>query len=218
MSTISQVNDYDYFGVSRPEMIKYIPKTTRTLLDVGCAKGLFSELAKEKLGVTTWGIEINSDAASLASEVMDKVICKDVNTAIKEIPDNYFDCIVFNDILEHLVDPYFVLDFIKCKLTQDGVVIASLPNIRHAPILYDLVVNANWNYQEWGVLDKTHLRFFTKKSIIKMFEDQGFTILRMDGINRSESFRGKFISKLLVGPVSDMQYIQFACLAKPLKD
>lgn len=207
--------DYDYFGVSRAEMLKYIPSTTKTLLDVGCAKGLFSKLAKQKLGVTTWGIELNPEAASVAKELMDKVICKDVKNAIEEIPNNYFDCIVFNDILEHLIDPYSLLYFVKRKLTQRGVIVASLPNIRHAPILYDLVINGNWSYQEWGVLDKTHLRFFTKKSIRKMFEDQGYTILKMDGINRSESFRGKFVSKLLVGPISDMQYIQFACLAKP---
>ncbi|MBE9242841.1 class I SAM-dependent methyltransferase [Synechocystis salina] len=204
-----------YFDSTRIEMLNYIQNNAKTVLDVGCANGCFSALVKERLGIEVWGIEINKDAAKIAEKKIDKVIVQDIATAVNQIPKKYFDCIVFNDVLEHLVDPYSILKKVKDNLTDQGVVVSSLPNIRHAPILYDLIINGNWDYQEWGVLDKTHLRFFTKKSIKKMFEEQGYTILKMDGINRSESFKGKFISKLLIGPVSDMQYIQFACLAKP---
>jgi 2-polyprenyl-3-methyl-5-hydroxy-6-metoxy-1,4-benzoquinol methylase len=218
MNNQKQFKHYDYYGESREEMINYLSPQMRVVLDVGCAKGYFGRLAKTQLGVSVWGIEINPDAANIASKYLDKVICKNICDAINDLPLSYFDCIVFNDVLEHIIDPYGLLGFIKRLLTPDGVIVASIPNIRHAPVLYELVVRGNWDYRDLGVLDKTHLRFFTKKSIKKMFEDQGYDVLKMDGINRSESFRGKFISKLLIGPVSDMRYIQFACLAKPIKD
>ena len=130
-------------------------------------------------------------------------------------PEKYFDCVVFNDVLEHLVDPYSVLEEIKKFLSPEGVIVASIPNIRHAPVLFDLVVKGNWDYAEYGVLDKTHLRFFTKASIKKMFSNSGYELIQMNGINRSVSIKGKIISKLLIGAISDMKYIQFACLARP---
>jgi 2-polyprenyl-3-methyl-5-hydroxy-6-metoxy-1,4-benzoquinol methylase len=200
------------YGGSRSEMLQYIPQYTKTILDVGCARGEFIALAKEKLGLIAWGIEINSEAAQIAQTTLDKVISKDINDALNELPANYFDCIVFNDVLEHLIDPYTLLEGVKNFLTKDGVVIASIPNIRHAPILYQLLIKGNWDYQEYGVLDKTHLRFFTKKSIKKMFESQGYSLERIDGINCSGSWR----TKLLIGTISDMKYQQFACVAKPI--
>jgi 2-polyprenyl-3-methyl-5-hydroxy-6-metoxy-1,4-benzoquinol methylase len=215
MQINKETNQYNYFDADRSEMLKYIPLSAKTILDIGCANGVFATLVKKQLGITAWGIELNAEAAKIASQTLDYVISKDVFDALECLPKEHFDCIVFNDVLEHLIDPYTLLKLVKKLLTSNGVIVASIPNIRHAPILFDLVVNQNWNYTDWGVLDRTHLRFFTKKSIRKMFEEEGYTILKIDGINRSESFKGKFISKLLIGPFSDMKYIQFACLAKP---
>ncbi|AFY62542.1 class I SAM-dependent methyltransferase [Synechococcus sp. PCC 6312] len=204
-----------YFNSDRIEMLAFIPSFSKKILDIGCANGRFATLVKDKFGVEAWGIEINPEAARIASQHLDKVLHKDILDALNDLPEKYFDCIIFNDVLEHLIDPYTVLKKVKKNLSNEGVVIASLPNIRHAPVLYELLVKGNWDYQDYGVLDRTHLRFFTRKSIKKMFEEQGYTILKMDGINRSESIRGKLISKLLVGPFYDMKYIQFACLVKP---
>lgn len=200
------------YGGCRSEMLQYIPQYAKTILDIGCAKGEFTTLAKKQLGLIAWGVEINSEFAQVAQTTLDKVIVKDINDALNELPANYFDCIVFNDVLEHLIDPYILLQRVKNFLTKDGVVIASIPNIRHAPTLYQLLINGNWDYQEYGVLDKTHLRFFTKKSIKKMFEGQGYSLEKIDGINCSGSWK----TKLLVGAMSDMKYQQFACVAKPI--
>jgi 2-polyprenyl-3-methyl-5-hydroxy-6-metoxy-1,4-benzoquinol methylase len=188
-----------YFGSDRPEMLNYIPKSTKKILDVGCANGMFATLAKQEFGAITWGIEINPEAAAIAAQNLDRVIVNDVLHALNDLPQGYFDCVVFNDVLEHLVDPYTVLTQIKKFLSPEGVIIASIPNIRHAPILVDLLVGGNWDYADYGVLDRTHLRFFTKNSIKKMFANLEYTLLKIDGINRSESLRGKIISKLLIG-------------------
>lgn len=210
----TDIKDF-YFNSPRPEMLNYIPKAAKKVLDVGCANGMFACLVKQEFDATVWGIEINPDAAHIASKNLDRVIVKDIFDAFSDLPEKYFDCVVFNDVLEHLVDPYSVLDKIKKFLSPEGVVVASIPNIRHAPVLFDLVVNGNWDYAEYGVLDKTHLRFFTKASIKKMFSNLGYDLIQMNGINRSESIKGKIISKLLIGAISDMKYIQFACLARP---
>ena len=210
----TDIKDF-YFNSPRPEMLNYIPKTTRKVLDVGCANGMFASLVKQEFYAIVWGIELNPDAAHIASKNLDRVIVKDIFDAFSDLPEKYFDCVVFNDVLEHLVDPYSVLEEIKKFLSPEGVIVASIPNIRHAPVLFDLVVKGNWDYAEYGVLDKTHLRFFTKASIKKMFSNSGYELIQMNGINRSVSIKGKIISKLLIGAISDMKYIQFACLARP---
>jgi 2-polyprenyl-3-methyl-5-hydroxy-6-metoxy-1,4-benzoquinol methylase len=210
----TDIKDF-YFNSPRPEMLNYIPKTTRKVLDVGCANGMFASLVKQEFDAIVWGIELNPDAAHIASKNLDRVIVKDIFDAFSDLPEKYFDCVVFNDVLEHLVDPYSVLEEIKKFLSPEGVIVASIPNIRHAPVLFDLVVKGNWDYAEYGVLDKTHLRFFTKASIKKMFSNSGYELIQMNGINRSVSIKGKIISKLLIGAISDMKYIQFACLARP---
>lgn len=205
-----------YFNDPRAEMLKYIPTSTKKVLDIGCANGMFSSLIKEKLGAEAWGVELNEEAAESASQKLDKVLVGDVYEALDKLPENFFDCIIFNDVLEHLVDPYTLIRRIKRNISKNGVVVASIPNIRHAPILLKLVLGGDWKYQEWGVLDKTHLRFFTRKSIERMFIEQGYSLLKVDGINRSQSFRGRAISKVLIGPLKDFKYIQFACLATPI--
>lgn len=205
-----------YFNSPRSEMLDYIPKSTKRILDVGCANGMFAALAKEELGAIAWGIEINQESAEIASQNLDKVISKDVFEALNELPEKYFDCIILNDVLEHLVDPYSLLHLIKNFLSEDGVIVASIPNVRHLPVLFDLVVGGNWDYADYGVLDRTHLRFFTLNSIKKMFSDLDYTLLKIDGLNKSQSLRGKVITNLLAGPFHDMKYVQFACVAKPI--
>ena len=180
----TDIKDF-YFNSPRPEMLNYIPKTTRKVLDVGCANGMFASLVKQEFDAIVWGIELNPDAAHIASKNLDRVIVKDIFDAFSDLPEKYFDCVVFNDVLEHLVDPYSVLEEIKKFLSPEGVIVASIPNIRHAPVLFDLVVKGNWDYAEYGVLDKTHLRFFTKASIKKMFSNSGYELIQMNGINRS---------------------------------
>ncbi|RMD49523.1 MAG: class I SAM-dependent methyltransferase, partial [Ignavibacteria bacterium] len=89
------------------------------------------------------------------------------------LPANKFDLIMFADVLEHLIDPEYVLKELKNKLKPGGEIIASIPNIRHWSIFRQLL-EGNWNYAEHGLLDKTHLRFFTRKTMISLFENAGY--------------------------------------------
>ena len=204
-----------YYESNREDMLKYIPQGTKTSLEFGCGFGGFSALVKERFDAEAWAVEIDEKSAKAASEKLDKVINSDAHEAIDKLPDNYFDCVILFDILEHLVDPYLLLISVKKKLTENGVVVTSIPNIRYYRTLVSLVIHGNWDYKDHGVLDKTHLRFFTYKSILKMFDQLGFEILLMEGIHPTSSRNFRLLNMLLLNSLSDIKYKHFAAVAKP---
>ena len=205
----------DYHSGTRDEMLKYIPDGTRATLDVGCGFGGFSAMVKERFNAETWAVEMDKQAAQEAAKRLDKVINSDVTQSIDELPDNYFDCIIFNDVLEHLVDPYSVLVGMKRKLTGKGVIVASIPNVRYYRNLVNFALKGNWDYQDAGTLDKTHLRFFTYKSILKMFEQLGFEVLVIEGIHATRNKKLRVLNILLFKALEDLKYLRFATVARP---
>jgi 2-polyprenyl-3-methyl-5-hydroxy-6-metoxy-1,4-benzoquinol methylase len=204
-----------YYWNEREEMLRFIPNDVRFVLEVGCGGGTFGSGVKRVSGAEVWGIEINNEAASEAKAKLDKVIVGDVSEVIPNIPDKKFDCIVFNDVLEHLIDPATILMTVKSKLTSKGVVVCSIPNMRYFPVLRGLVVNKQWKYEAEGALDRTHLRFFTEKSIIDTFTGLNYEILQLEGINGINSWKFNLLNMLLLGNISDTRYMQFACVVRP---
>lgn len=206
----------EYYSYARPEMVDFVPKETKRILDVGCGEGLFvMSLKKNNNNLETWGVEMNPEIAEIAKTNLDKVLVGDIFTIINGLPDSYFDCIVFNDVLEHMADPYIVLKNIKTKLRNNGVIVCSIPNVRHVRVLRDLLFKKQWKYEDIGILDRTHLRFFTKKSIIDMFNDLDYQILKISGINGTKIWQFLPINIITLGLFSDSRYIQFACVARP---
>ena len=204
-----------YFKSSRCEMLEFLPNKVEKVLDIGCGSGNFGAIVKKEFKAEIWGIEVNSDAAELAKEHIDRVFVGDIYEVISQIPKSYFDCIVCNDILEHLVDPSKLLHVIKENLSKRGVVVCSIPNIRFIQPLYNLLLRKQWEYEEEGVLDKTHLRFFTEKSIKNMFHALNYEILKMKGINRADGIAARILNILSFGFMSDTLYMQFGCQVKP---
>lgn len=196
-------------------MLKYVPPTAKRTLEFGCGFGGFSALVKTRLGAESWAVEVDPRAAQEASQALDRVICADAHASIALVPDSYFDCIIFFDILEHLVDPYSLLLAVKPKLTASGVVVASIPNIRYYDTFVRFVVHGDWQYEDQGILDSTHLRFFTRKSIIDTFERLEYRILTMEGIHPTRSRTYKLLNRLLVNTIRDVKYMHFAVVAAP---
>lgn len=205
----------NYYAGTRPEMIDFIPKSAKRILEVGCGEAFFGSILKKKLNAEVWGVEINENCAAKAKENIDKVIIGDIVQLLDNLPDKYFDCVIFNDVLEHLINPYIVLFKIKNKLNLNGRVVCSIPNVRYFWTLVDLIVKKQWEYAEYGILDKTHLRFFTLKSIINMFNELGYEILKLEGINSIKSWKYTLINIIFLGHLSDTKYLEFACVAKP---
>lgn len=117
-----------YYRQTRPEMLEFVPAGTQRVLELGCAEGIFAATVKER-GAEVWGIEFDPRAAEQASALLDHVLVGDADEQIAELPDAYFDVIVCNDVLEHLFNPCATLKLLRPKLTPEGVVVASIPNI-----------------------------------------------------------------------------------------
>ncbi|MFD0933072.1 class I SAM-dependent methyltransferase [Psychroflexus salinarum] len=203
-----------YYKKERPEMLEFFPKNAKTVLEVGCGQGTFVKQIKDLYQTETWGIEYMESHAKEAQKVLDKVFIGQCEKFIDDLPDNYFDVIYFNDVLEHLFDPYMVLEKMKQKLTEKGKIISSLPNIRYHSALKMLILKKDWKYEDSGVLDHTHIRFFTKKSIERMYKNLGFKIITHKGINKTRSLKPYIYNLLLFFTASDIFYVQFATVVE----
>ena len=213
-----QANPDQYYRGTRREMLQFIPEGADTVLEVGCAAGGFSAQLKQRGVREVWGVEIVESAAEKARQVLDKVLVGDIAVLIDQLPAAYFDVVIFNDVLEHMVDPFTVLARIKSRIKEGGMVVSSIPNIRYYHTLFGLVVRKRWEYEDSGILDRTHLRFFTVKSIRAMYERLGYTVLRHEGINpmSKRPMAWRLANLILLGKVSDMQYEQFVTWARPI--
>jgi 2-polyprenyl-3-methyl-5-hydroxy-6-metoxy-1,4-benzoquinol methylase len=204
-----------YYDYDAAPMLNYIPPAVRRVLEFGCAKGNFSALIKQRFGADCWGVEICREAARMASQKLDRVICGDATESLPQLPNHYFDCIVFNDVLEHLVDPFSLLIAVKEKLTENGVVVASIPNVRYWKNLKKLVLHGRWDYEDAGILDKTHLRFFTYKSLVTIFAQLEYEVCRIEGMRPTSSRSFRRWNFLSFNRLWDARYMQFACVVRP---
>jgi 2-polyprenyl-3-methyl-5-hydroxy-6-metoxy-1,4-benzoquinol methylase len=204
-----------YYGVVRWEIVDRIPGHTKTMLDVGCGYGDTGVAAKSRLGeITVVGLEYFEPAAEVASKRLDRVYCGDVESMDLDFPDGHFDCIVCADVLEHTRDPWLVLSRLRTKLAPSGVLVVSLPNIRNMHPLWD-ILRDRFEYQDHGILDRTHLRFFTLHTMRKMLESTGFEITSI-GHNRYHSWKYNLLVGLTLGllyPFTIYQHL-FTCVAK----
>lgn len=209
-------NNSDYYSFERKEVQSFIPAGIKRTLDVGCAAGAFSASIKENLDIETWGIEMVADVAEIAKTKLDKVLVGTFEEVHNELPVKHFDCIFFNDVLEHMPDPESCLINIKQHLTSDGCIIASIPNVRFVDVLKDLIFKKDWEYQESGIMDKTHLRFFTKKSMIRMFDKCGYNIKQIKGIHSVSRYSlTSIINLLMFNRIEDIKSRQFVVVAFP---
>lgn len=214
-TTAYQAKPTTYFSSGRSEMLPFIPQGVKHILEVGCGEGEFAANLKAERSVHVTGIEPFAAAARVASSRLDRVLEVDVNAGILELQGQQFDCIVCNDVLEHLPDPWDTLKRLRPLMTTAGVLVTSLPNMRFMPVLKDFVINGEWRYADYGVMDRTHLRFFTQKSMRTLFEESGYQVIRMQGINAIQ-FPWKFglLNMLTRGSLADSQFQQYACLVK----
>jgi SAM-dependent methyltransferase len=204
-----------YFGMGRSDISPYLPPQLKRTLDIGCGEGNFSKFIKTSLNAETWGIELHNPAGEIATAKLDRVLIGPVENKLAEIPDNYFDCVFMNDVIEHLVDPWIVLKSVKGKLVSGGVVIASIPNILNTRGIKKFFWEKDWQYEESGLFDRTHLRFFTRKSIVRLFNECGYVIDVMRG-NAIDNYKSFIITFLSFGYLYDCRYVQYIVKAKKI--
>lgn len=207
----------EYYFSEREELLPFIPSNIAKTLDVGCASGSFSEQLKKNFNTESWGIEMVEEYALIAKDKLDYALHGTFDEVYQDLPKTYFDCIFFNDVLEHMINPEDCLKKIKTNLQPRKIIIASIPNIRYINSLKNLILKKDWKYEDSGIMDKTHLRFFTKKSIIRMFENCGYKIEKIEGIRSVSPYcLTSIMNCLTFNALDDIKHQQFVVVATPL--
>jgi len=194
-----------YYKSFREEVIPLLPPKYSRVLEIGCGEGNFR--SNLKLDNIYWGIEPIAEAAEVAKTKLDEVLVGTYEEKINEIPDNFFDLIICNDVIEHMVDHDAFLASIKSKMKTNASLISSVPNVRFIRNLTELLLKKDWQYKDRGILDRTHLRFFTEKSLKRCIKDNGYQIEQFIGLCPIRNSILKQIIFLIFG--NDLRYLQF---------
>lgn len=172
----------DLADTNRPDVIVPLVGPDRRVLDVGCGIGSTAALLAAN-GCTVVGVEFDPAAAAQASAHCERVVVCDLDTADlgAEVGDDRFDVVLTADVLEHLRDPARVLSAAAGLLRPGGRVVASIPNVAHGSVRLALL-HGDFRYADMGILDRTHLRFFTRETVEEVFAEAG---LRIDHLDRT---------------------------------
>ncbi|HEY3738151.1 MAG TPA: class I SAM-dependent methyltransferase [Jatrophihabitans sp.] len=161
---------------SSHELMLELVGSNKDVLDVGCDTGYLGKVLIAH-GCTVSGVEMNPEAAEQASKHLQRVLVSDLEfmDLESEFGRDSFDVVVFGDVLEHLRDPLSVLRDARSLLRPGGYVVISVPNIAHGDVRLALL-SGHFNYGGVGLLDDTHLRFFTRENLIEFLGDAGFVL------------------------------------------
>jgi 2-polyprenyl-3-methyl-5-hydroxy-6-metoxy-1,4-benzoquinol methylase len=206
-NTQNKENDYkkkldNYYQGINYSIFNLINPNAENVLDIGCAQGNLGSAIKQKYGSKVFGFEAFPFAAEIAKTKLDHVYTGDIESYNFNFKNEIFDHIIFGDVLEHLYDPWGVLCKVRPYLKKEGSIISSIPNVGHITVLTDLLCG-NWTYRDSGLLDKTHLRFFTLREIDKMFDYCGYKIEQIKRIEVTNDYYNMFI-KGLIGYLESM--------------
>jgi len=180
------VEQFDIDKLSRNNIdriqIGMIPENSK-ILEIGCATGYMSEYLTKKMGCQVTGVEVDIQQAEVAREkchelIIDKIDSIDTQKRLDQLVSEQgkFDVVFMSQVIEHLAYPEEVLSDIHRWIGPEGVLVISTCNIAHWRCRMRLLIG-KWDYEEYGVFDRTHLRFFTTRSLKKMLEDRGFKVL-----------------------------------------
>lgn len=189
------------------------------VLDVGCASGYLGEYLITKKQCEVWGIEPHKESAENARKYYAKVIINSIEQALEDalLVNERFDTILLGDVLEHVLRPDEVLQKLKKFLTPNGYFVISLPNVAHYAIRRALLCG-NWNMTDSGILDRTHLHFYTLKTARELLQSQNFIIEKWHARGDLERWFTKLgvgkIGRILTSWFPGLFSIQFIFVAK----
>jgi methionine biosynthesis protein MetW len=220
--------DLSYFEFDRPEVVALVPETARRVLDIGCGAGRLGEAIKKRQAAEVVGIECVEEAAQAARARLDQVHVGDVETMEPPFAPESFDAVVCADVLEHLAEPERLLRRVHDWLRPGGRLVASMPNVRHHTVVRSLL-EGNWTYEAAGLLDRTHLRFFTRRDIEDLVRRAGFAVEEVQGVpgpgdeewwkegRRDEVHAGRLhIAGLPAGEAEEFYVYQYLVSASPV--
>jgi len=201
------------YDMDRAEMAKHVPTSCLRVLDVGCDTGRFGALLRARGGgqVEVFGVEVAEVEAEHLHEYS-KVWRGYFPDAVPS--DQLFDCVVMNDVLEHMVDPWDALESTRAMLERGGSLVGSVPNVRHISVLVDLAFRGTFQYRPVGIMDVGHLRFFTRSTLRQSLVDAGFVVTTLEGINIPNRRRSvRFIARYFPRVAAEFLARQIAFVA-----
>jgi len=165
-----------YYSHIREDVNSLLPDYAENVLEIGCGEGsTLSWFKSQGRCKKTFGIEYERNAAKKASNVVDEVICGNIETI--HLGERRFDLVLLLDVLEHLVDPWSLIDRLqRFHLAPNALIVTSIPNIRNYRVLKALVFKGEFIYRDAGILDRTHLRFFTRSSALKLLSSENLRV------------------------------------------
>lgn len=206
-------NDYQskatgYFSNTRTDIEPALPPFSASVLEIGCGTGAtLAWLKASGRCKSTTGIELVAEQADSASNVVDRVIQGSIESVDLTSWVDRFDLILCLDVLEHLNDPWALIENLSELLKPGGRLVASIPNVRHIRVLVPLLFKGEWTYSGSGILDKTHLRFFTKKSAINLVTGSGLVTVNVKELGLQGKSISSMLNKLTLGIFREI----FAC-------
>jgi 2-polyprenyl-3-methyl-5-hydroxy-6-metoxy-1,4-benzoquinol methylase len=165
------------YKLQRKDILEVVPTDAKTILDVGCSIGSLGRAIKERQSCEVTGLELNAESGDVASHFLDKVIIgnvDEIDLTHYKIPKRYFDCIIYGDVLEHCLNPWQIVQTHKDYLKDNGTVIVSFPNVRHYTLIFNLL-KGDFPYRERGLHDKSHIRWFTKKTMMRLLSEANYS-------------------------------------------
>ena len=164
----------NYYDGLNEKLLAAIPSQAQRVLELGCANGRLGRRYKESNPNTEWwGIELSSAAAESAARHLDRVFCVDIEQVDLKSLGQGFDVIVIGDLLEHLREPERVLETLNDMVSDGGRLVCCIPNMAHLSVIQRLVAG-DISYDDAGLLDRTHTRFFSQSSAFKALLDSGW--------------------------------------------
>jgi 2-polyprenyl-3-methyl-5-hydroxy-6-metoxy-1,4-benzoquinol methylase len=189
----------DYFSFIRLDLINLIDRNSSNLkvLEIGAAYGeTLHYLKQEGVASEVVGVDLFEDVKNKQNyKKLDKFIFGNIEEIELNEYETYFDLILLPDVLEHLIEPKKVLDKLKKYLTQEGKIILSMPNIRHYSAMNKIFLKGDFKYEESGLFDYTHMRFYCRKNIKELIEASGYAVLKEE--SSIKNYKGKSITKII---------------------
>jgi len=207
-----------YYSNVRYEMLSLIPtKAGIRVLEIGAGGGNTLVAFKESHpDAEVSGIELNPIAGSNQdSALIRKFVFGNIETMDIPFDEEYFDVVLCGDVLEHLIDPWKAIDKIQKLLKPGGVLIASIPNIRHYSAFFKIFLRGNFTYTEHGLFDRTHFRFFCKRDMVAMLSTPKLTVQSANPIFRLLRIKKlQILDALTFGLFREFLSLQYILVAK----
>ncbi len=208
-----------YPDFANPELLEKIPLSARTILDIGCAQGaLGADYLKRNPRCRVLGIDIDAEAIAHAAPRITETFCGDVEKTPMPfaVPDG-IDCIIYGDVLEHLVDPWALVQEHAKYLSPEGTVLVCMPNVENWTMIARLLMG-NFDYEDMGLMDRTHLRWFTPRSMGRLLTGAGLQLFDLAPRPVVQEEGQRFIAALAPGLANmNVDPAELAVRALPLQ-